>query len=213
MPAMPPRRTLTWFLIILLINFLVFRFLVPRGEAATTVPYTLFREQVTKRNVASIYSRADRITGKFRSAITYPTAADSASATGAPKKVTTFGTTLPSFVGSGLEDLLLANGVEIRAEPIEDSGSPLNTLLFGFGPSILLIVFYVWLFRRAAIRRRLPTFALSPTPVRRSTGPAFGAACGSSSPLRTGRCSSATCRPVPRRARPRRSSPSRPMRG
>jgi len=150
MPAMPPRRTLTWFLIILLINFLVFRFLVPRGEAATTVPYTLFREQVTKRNVASIYSRADRITGKFRSAITYPTAADSASATGAPKKVTTFGTTLPSFVGSGLEDLLLANGVEIRAEPIEDSGSPLNTLLFGFGPSILLIVFYVWLFRRAA---------------------------------------------------------------
>ena len=115
-PAMPPRRTLTWFLIILLINFLIFRFLVPRGEAATTVPYTLFRDQVTKRNVASIYSRGDRITGKFRSAITYPTAADTASATGAPKKVTTFSTTLPTFVGSGLEDLLLANGVEILSE-------------------------------------------------------------------------------------------------
>src|SRR5689334_18894881 len=95
-PAMPPRRTLTWFLIVLAINFLIFRFLVPRSESATAIPYTLFRDQVTKRNVASIYSRADRITGKFRAPITYPTNGDSGGA--APKKVTTFSTTLPSFV-------------------------------------------------------------------------------------------------------------------
>ncbi|HET9455644.1 MAG TPA: ATP-dependent zinc metalloprotease FtsH, partial [Gemmatimonadaceae bacterium] len=39
-------------------------------------------------------------------------------------------------------------GVEISAEPIQ-SGSSWLTMLFGFGPALLIIVFYVWLFRRA----------------------------------------------------------------
>ena len=50
----------------------------------------------------------------------------------------------------GLEALLIDKGVEIRAEPIQTGASPLTTLLFGFGPAIILIGFYVWLFRRAA---------------------------------------------------------------
>ena len=33
--------------------------------------------------------------------------------------------------------------------PIQQ-GSPLATLLFGFGPALLIIAFYVWMFRRAA---------------------------------------------------------------
>ena len=148
-PQLPPRRMLTWFLLILLINYLLVRFVFPQPGAPVTVPYTLFRDQVTKRNVAAIYSRGERITGRFRSAVTYPTKADSA-ATAQPRKVTSFATTLPSFVDPGFEGLLISNGVEISAEPIEQGGSPLSTLLFGLGPAILIIAFYVWLFRRAS---------------------------------------------------------------
>ena len=57
---------------------------------------------------------------------------------------------MPAFVDPGLEQLLIDNGVEISAVPIRTGGSPLATLLFGFGPALLLIGFYVWIFRRAA---------------------------------------------------------------
>ena len=62
----------------------------------------------------------------------------------------TFATTLPTFVDPGLETFLIDNGVEISAEPIQESGNPWATLLFGFGPAMLIIGFYVWIFRRAA---------------------------------------------------------------
>ena len=67
-----------------------------------------------------------------------------------PKNVSNFTTTLPSFVDSGLETFLIDNGVEISAKPIQEGDSPLSTLLFGFGPALLIIGFYVWMFRRAA---------------------------------------------------------------
>src|SRR5690606_13755567 len=67
-----------------------------------------------------------------------------------PRAGTTFETTLPTFVDPGLEALLIEHGVEITAEPIDTGTSPLGLLLFGFGPAILIIAFYVWLFRRAA---------------------------------------------------------------
>ena len=146
---MPPRRTLTWFLVILVLNFIIARVLFPPTDEPTTVPYTLFRDQVPKHNVAAIYSRGERITGHFRAPVTYP-AADSAPKAPAPKRVSSFATTLPSFVGPDFETLLIANGVEISAEPIDQGNSPLATLLFGFGPALLIILFYVWLFRRAA---------------------------------------------------------------
>jgi len=69
--------------------------------------------------------------------------------TSGPKPVMSFATTPPSFVDPGLEALLIDNGVEISAKPIEEGGSPLVTLLFGFGPALLFIGFYVWMFRRA----------------------------------------------------------------
>ena len=148
-PPMPPRRTWLTFLIILAVNFLLVRFLFPGGETPITVPYTLFKQEVTKRNVERIYSRGESLTGKFRTAVTYPLAADTAA--GAKSRTgTTFATTLPAFVDPGLEELLIQNGVEISAEPIEGGGNPITTFLFGFGPALLLILFYVWLYRRAA---------------------------------------------------------------
>ncbi len=160
---MPPRRTWLWFVLVLAANFWLARLLMPGPEGPVTVPYTLFKEEVGKGNVQAIYSRGDTLTGRFKAAVTYPPPAQTTAApkgepaagSGAPppevpKAVTSFATTLPSFVGPGLEAFLIDHGVEISAKPIEEGGSPWATLLFSFGPGLLFIGFYVWMFRRAA---------------------------------------------------------------
>jgi cell division protease FtsH len=161
---MPPRKMWLWFIAALFLNFLLVRFLMPSPDAPLTVPYTLFREEVGKGNVESIFSRGETLTGRFRSAVTYPPPDTSAASGGQkappgeraaaqrrePKTATRFTTTLPAFVDPGLEAFLIEHKVEISAEPIEEGGSPWATLLFGFGPALLFIGFYVWMFRRAA---------------------------------------------------------------
>jgi cell division protease FtsH len=145
---MPPRRAWLTFLLVLAVNFLLVRLLFPSPDESVKVPYTLFREEVARKNVERIYSRGESITGRFASPVTYPAEPDSA--TGAqPRAVTTFSTTLPAFVDPGLEGLLIANGVEISAEPI-GQGNTWLSLLFSFAPALLIIALYVWLFRRAA---------------------------------------------------------------
>jgi cell division protease FtsH len=146
--SMPPSRTWTFFLVALAINFLLVRFVLPRADAPVTVPYTLFKQEVTKRNVREIYSRGESITGHFTAPVTYPTPGDTTART-KPRSVTTFATTLPSFVDPGFETLLIENGVKISAEPIDTGGNPWATFLFGFGPVILIMVFYIWMYRRA----------------------------------------------------------------
>ncbi|MGQ0714951.1 MAG: ATP-dependent zinc metalloprotease FtsH [Gemmatimonadaceae bacterium] len=146
---MPPRRTWLTFLIILAVNFVLVRVLFPGGDSPVKVPYTLFKEEVAKGNVERIYSRGESLTGRFDTAVTYPPPSDTASEV-EPRAVTTFATTVPAFVDPGLEGLLIANDVEISAEPIEGTGNPITTFLFGFGPALLLILFYVWIFRRAS---------------------------------------------------------------
>src|SRR5687767_4073802 len=160
----PPRKTWLWFLIVVALNFLLVRMLMPSQETAVTVPYTLFKEQVTKDNVEAIYSRGETLTGRFAAPVTYPPPAEKTAAPGSqtqparetgaprsgpPKTAKTFKTTIPAFVDPGLEALLIEHKVEISAEPIEEGGSPWSTLLFGFGPALLFIGFYVWMFRRA----------------------------------------------------------------
>ena len=146
--SMPPSRTWTFFLVALAINFLLVRFVLPRSDAPVTVPYTLFKQEVTKRNVREIYSRGESITGHFTTPVTYPTPGDTTART-KPRSVTTFATTLPSFVDPGFETLLIENGVKISAEPIDTGGSSWSTFLLGFGPVILIMVFYIWMYRRA----------------------------------------------------------------
>jgi cell division protease FtsH len=162
---LPPRRTWLWFIVIVILNYFLMRLLMPGGEPSITIPYTLFKEQVSKGNVRAIYSRGDTIKGRFKTPVTYPPASDtSATAKTAesqssnerraaprptPKSALTFETTLPTFVDPGFEAFLIDHHVEISATPIETESSPWSTLLFGFGPAVLLIGFYVWMFRRA----------------------------------------------------------------
>ena len=148
---MPPRRTWLWFALILLANFLLVRFLFPGPEAPVEVPYTFFKEEVRAGNVEAIYSQGDTVEGRFENPVTYPPKGEGGSEPDAPPSRTskTFTTVLPSFVDPGLEELLIDNGVEISAEPIQEGGGLWQTLLFAFGPALLLIGGYIWLYRRA----------------------------------------------------------------
>lgn len=62
---MPRGRTWLWFFLVLLTNYLLVRLLIPSPEAAVTVPYTLFKEEVGKGKVKAIYSQGETITGRF----------------------------------------------------------------------------------------------------------------------------------------------------
>jgi cell division protease FtsH len=154
-----PRQAWLTFLLVLLANYFLVRILFPQPDEAITIPYTFFKEQVIAGNVKEIYSQGESIEGRFVRAVTYPEApAEQAAKDGEerpwflpepePRTSETFNTTLPAFVDPGLEALLIKHGVEISAVPIQQT-SAWGTLLFGFGPAILIIAFYVWLFRRA----------------------------------------------------------------
>jgi cell division protease FtsH len=160
---MPPRRAWLTFLIVLLANYLLVRFLFPGPDAPIVVPYTAFKEEVARGNVDSIYAKGESIEGRFAAPVTWPPAGSEQPAPrrgeatsrserlnqGPPRTASTFTTTLPLFVGPDFEPFLIEHKVEISAVPIQSGGSALSTLLFGFGPAILIIAFYVWMFRRA----------------------------------------------------------------
>src|ERR671920_724694 len=152
--AMPPRRMWLWFGLILLANFLLFRFLFPGPEAPLEVPYTFFKDEVRAGNVQAIYSQADSVEGRFEEPVTYPPKGQGDSEPGSEPSRTSksFTTVLPSFVDPGLEEVLIENGVDISAEPIQEGGGLWQTLLFAFGPALLLIGGYIWLYRRAQQR-------------------------------------------------------------
>ena len=128
-----PRRTWGWFLLAVILNYLLFRSLLP-STAPVAVPYTFFKEEVHKDNVKAIYSQGQTVTGKFSSPVNYPPPSPvdpKSSSSAEPKKVTDFTTILPTFVDPGLEAFLIEHKVEISAEPIQEGSSPLATLIFG----------------------------------------------------------------------------------
>ncbi|HEY0859002.1 MAG TPA: ATP-dependent zinc metalloprotease FtsH [Albitalea sp.] len=155
---MPPRKAWWTFLGLLLVNYWLMRALFPDADAPVTVPYTAFKEQVARHNVKAIYSQGVSIEGRFAEPVMWPPpglepgarrASAPPVAAPEPKPADTFTTTLPAFVDPGLERFLIDHDVEISAVPIR-TGSGWGNFLLGFGPALLLIAFYVWIWRRAS---------------------------------------------------------------
>lgn len=152
---MPPRRVWMWFALVLLINYLVVKTFFPDPSAPLKIPYTVFKQEVAKGNVKSIYSQGSNIDGRLAKAITWPP--PNREREQMPGKMMeapardsqNFTTTLPTFVDPDLEQFLIDHDVEISAVPLQ-SNSLWATFAYGFGPAILIIAFYVWLYRRAA---------------------------------------------------------------
>ncbi len=151
---MPPRSTWIWFALILIANFLLIKLLMPAPEQPSIVPYTLFKDQVGKYNVQAIFSRGETITGRFKVPLTIHSAEEKGDAKAPtkeePRKVDHFKTILPAFVDQGLEAYLIDHAVEISAKPLREERSTLATILYSFGPGLLFIAFYIWIFRRMA---------------------------------------------------------------
>jgi cell division protease FtsH len=134
-----------WFWLVLLallaLNWYVGSRLSPERQRLS-VPYTVFRTQVEQGNVREVSTRGDTIQGVFRHQVRYPPTKDG-------KASTRFETVRPSFGDDGLLQLLIQRGVVVNAHPV-DSRPLLETLLVSFGPTILLVLLFVALMRRAA---------------------------------------------------------------
>ena len=142
MPRMPGGSRFWWILIALLaLNWFVVS-LIPDRESRVSVPYTVFREQVSAGNVAEVTSRGDTIQGTFTNEVTYPTGSDDAD--------TDFDTQRPAFADDGLLQLLIEKDVVVNAKPVDEGRSLIATLLLSFGPVILIVLLFVFLARRAS---------------------------------------------------------------
>jgi cell division protease FtsH len=140
-PMIPwsPRRFITILIALFVLNWLIVAVFAP-PEKKITVPFNPnFLEQVRSDNVKEISASGDTVTGDFKKEVKYK--GDSA---------TRFETEVPTFANDReLSALLQEHDVIITAEPPGER-SLLETLLFSFGPTILLVLLFVWIFRRAA---------------------------------------------------------------
>src|SRR3954462_3220609 len=148
-PRMPfggiGRRWLIIVLVLLGINFWISS-LIPSGKERIRVPYTpTFIQQVQRGNVQEISSKGTTVQGTFRHEFKYPP-------TGKDTKVSKyFDTEVPTFANTdALSNLLTEHNVTVNAKPAEQGRGFLANLLLGFGPTLLLIVIFVWIARRAA---------------------------------------------------------------
>jgi cell division protease FtsH len=105
------------------------------------VPYSpFFLQQVRSGNVVSVVSTASELQGEFAHA-TKPAGASTASVH--------FVTEIPSFANTNeLSQVLQTNGVVVNAKPLDTGGPLWQRLLLGFGPTIILLLLLIWIFRR-----------------------------------------------------------------
>ncbi len=113
-------------------------------QSRTKVSYTFFTGQVNSGNVSSVTSTGDQIQGDFSKAVPYPPNSDKSS------QVTRFTTQRPTFADDNLLQTLESKGVTVNANNPDASAPFWEQALFGFGPTILLVLLFVFLMRRAA---------------------------------------------------------------
>jgi cell division protease FtsH len=139
------RSTRLWvtLAIILLANIFITNVLfAPAQPVTVTLPYDVFKQQVAADNVVSVTTTGDAITGVTKTPVKEsPTSTVSA---------THFTTQHPSFANDGLELLLEQHNVTINAKPENPPPPFWQTLLFSFGPTLLIVIAVLYLIRRAA---------------------------------------------------------------
>jgi cell division protease FtsH len=136
-PPMLPfsfRRFFTIVVVLLLANYLFVAIFAPEEERKR-VPYTpVFVDQIENKNVKEISSKGSTVQGEFKKEV---------------KGSKKFETEVPTFADTDeLSADLERAGVTVNAKPAEDR-SLLQTLLFSFGPT-LLVGLFIFLIRRAS---------------------------------------------------------------
>ncbi len=104
------------------------------------VSYTEFKVQVAAKNVAEVFARGDSIQGTLKKAAPLPGEKE--------RTYQQFTTERPTFAADDLLNELIASEATVRATPIVQQRGIIFNLLFSMAPFLLLIGFYVWMFRR-----------------------------------------------------------------
>jgi cell division protease FtsH len=144
-PEKPPmlpwsgRRFLLILAVLFLLNWLIVAIFAP-AEERIQVPYNpTFLQEVRERNVEEISSRGETVQGTFREPVRRE-----------GEEAEKFETEIPTFANEEeLSQLLEQEDVTINAEPPGER-SLLETILFSFGPTLLLVALFIFFLRRAA---------------------------------------------------------------
>src|SRR5215217_96189 len=143
-------------------NYLFVALFAPGKVEPVRIPYSpTFLDQVRANNVDRISTTGATVDGRFKKEFKYGNAE--------PNKA--FATEIPVFADTDmLSELLEQHNVVIEAEPINRSRGFLASLILGFGPVLLLIALFFFVFRRAAGGPMSALGAFSRSRARRSEG-------------------------------------------
>jgi cell division protease FtsH len=140
----PMRTTRFWVTLAILFaaNIILSNLFFSSGQPPTvTIAYNTFLQQVNADNVISITSTGEAIAGTTKTPVKDSTSSQTS---------TKFQTQRPAFATDNLLTLLQDHNVTINAKD-PSAATPLwLTLLVSFGPTILLVLGFLWLSRRAA---------------------------------------------------------------
>ena len=147
-PPQPPPNWRKWvspgLLVLVLVLMLVSSPGLLGGVSSTTeIAYSDVYEQVQRNNVDTLQFQDNvSVSGKFRSGIIIT------SATGRSQSISSFTAELPPYAGAELLKLAHERGVEVIRGGWTKT-SPWLGLILNFLPLVLIIVFFVWMGRRA----------------------------------------------------------------
>src|SRR3979411_1644155 len=144
-PMLAPMRTTRFWITLAILfaaNIILSNLFFSSGQPPTvTIAYNTFLQQVNADNVISITSTGEAIAGTTKTPVKDSTSSQTS---------TKFQTQRPAFATDNLLTLLQDQNVTINAKD-PNAATPLwETLLFSFGPTILLVLGFLYLSRRAA---------------------------------------------------------------
>ena len=147
----PPRFRVAWWVTTSIIGLLLLNYwaasMATQTAARVRIPYNpVFLQGVRAGKVKEIVSKGTAIQGTFKQPERYAKS----------KPTTRFSTEIPAFANTDqLSQLLQNKRVVINAQPLQTGAPWWESLLIGFGPTILLVGLLVWISRRAGSMQSL----------------------------------------------------------
>jgi cell division protease FtsH len=148
--APPPKGRPKWtMLAVWLLGYILFFGVLTmqdRMSGPAAVPYTEFKTQVANKNVAEVFARGNTIEGALKKEAPLP--GQSATKGQQVRNYQKFTTERPTFAADDLLAELTATGAMVRATPLVQQRGVLTNLLISIAPFLLLVAFYIWMFKR-----------------------------------------------------------------